>query len=135
MGYDTAWVRKAALTALYRQAYNERRIVLTRNSRIKASCLFRVVHLASAQLEEQLQQLIQELGLAIEDEQLFTRCDRCNVPVEPIAKAAIKDHVPPYVYHHQERFYTCSSCKRIYWAATHWQRAQQLLTRVGARRA
>lgn len=130
MGYDTAAVRAIPLTQLYRKAYNERRIVLTRNHRIGASCLFRVIRLTSPMLEDQLRQLIHELSLAIDDEQLFTRCDRCNVPVEPIEKTNVKDTVPPYVYQKQEEFYTCPSCKRIYWAATHWHRARALFGRL-----
>lgn len=131
MGYDTAQAAEgASLSELYRTAYNEQRIVLTRNSRVKESRLFRVVHLRSSRLEEQLSQLIHELPLAISEEQCFTRCDRCNVPVEPIERALVHDRVPPYVYETQTVFHTCPSCRRIYWAATHWHRARALFARL-----
>jgi uncharacterized protein with PIN domain len=130
MGYDTAIVKGLPRTDLYRKAYNERRIVVTRNRHIGASCLFRVVHLASSLLEEQLQQVVRELTLAIDDERLFTRCDICNVPVEPIERSVVKARVPPYVYAKQQDFYTCPSCQRIYWAATHWHRARALIERL-----
>jgi uncharacterized protein with PIN domain len=130
MGYDTALARALPLSALYRKAYNERRIVVTRTRRVGASCLFRVVHLTSPMLESQLRQLIHELKLPVDEGQLFTRCDVCNVSVEPIEKPHVKDRVPPYVYHKQEGFYTCPSCHRIYWAATHWQRARTLFEKI-----
>ena len=132
MGYDTALVRGVPLSELYRTAYREQRTVVTRNSRIGASCLFRVVHVKSDALEQQLTQLMQELDLVVDKEQCFTRCDRCNVSVEPIEKARVKARVPPYVYETQAQFHLCPSCHRVYWAATHWQRAQRLLARVGA---
>jgi uncharacterized protein with PIN domain len=130
MGYDAVLVPTYPLTQLYRTAYHERRIVLTRNRRIGASCLFRVVHLTSPMLEDQLRQVIQELHLSVDDERLFSRCDRCNVPVEPIEKPLVKARVPPYVYQTQSTFYTCPSCERIYWAATHWHRARALLEKI-----
>jgi len=130
MGHDTEVVRGSPLSELYRKAYNGRRIVLTRNSRIRASCLFRVIRLTSPVLEDQLRQVLRELALPIDDDQLFTRCDLCNVRVEPVEKASVKDRVPPHVYHKQEAFYACPSCHRIYWAATHWQRACALFDRL-----
>jgi len=130
LGFDAVWIRDAPVTECYRRAYNERRVIVTRNRRLRASDLFHVVHLTSATLEEQLRQLVNDLKLALDDERLFTRCDRCNVPVKPIEKTAVKDRIPPYVFEHQAQFYTCPSCQRIYWAATHWDRVKQLLARV-----
>lgn len=130
LGYDTARAEGSSLSELYQQAYNEQRVILTRNTRVKASRLFRVVQLRNQQLEDQLRQVIDELQLMIDDEALFTRCDVCNVPLEPIEKSRVKDRVPPHVYHTQQTFWTCPSCRRIYWAATHWQRAKALLERV-----
>ena len=130
MGYDTVWVKGLSLAALYRQAYTERRVVLTRNCRVRASCLFRVVHLTSPILDEQLRQLTRELSLTPDEEQLFTRCNICNVPVEPIEKRKVKSRVPPHVFHTQTTFYVCPSCQRIYWAASHWQRANRVFERL-----
>jgi len=130
MGHDTLLVQRLPFTELYRNAYNEQRIVLTRNRRIGASCLFRVIHLSSPLLEDQLRQVLQELRLPINQEHLFTRCDVCNVPVEPIEKPCVKDRVPPHVYHKQQEFYICPSCHRIYWAASHWQRARAVFERI-----
>lgn len=130
MGYDTVWVKGFSPTELYRQAYTERRVVLTRNRRIRASCLFRVVHVTSPVLDEQLRQLIRELGLIVDEEQLFTRCNLCNVPVEPIEKVQVKSRVPPHVFHNQRQFFTCPACQRIYWAASHWQRTNRRFARL-----
>ena len=129
-GYDAAQMPAQPLSDLYRRAYGEGRIVVTRNRRIRAGCLFRVVHLEGQSLEEQLQQVIRELDLLVEATRVFTRCDRCNVAVEPIEKAAVKERVPPYVFQTQQTFHVCPSCHRVYWAATHWQRACRLFDRL-----
>ena len=119
LGYDTALAKNLSLSELYRKAYNEGRIVLTRNRRIGASSLFRVIQLQSQDFSEQLQQIRCELRLPEQPVGLFSRCDRCNVPVEQIEKPQVEDRVPPYVYQTQERFSRCPSCGRVYWKATH----------------
>jgi uncharacterized protein with PIN domain len=135
MGYDAAAQVAQPLSDLYRRAYREQRIVVTRSRRIGASCLFRVVHVRSEQLEEQLSQLIRDLSLTMERSRTFSRCDRCNVEVPRIAKSQVKADVPPSVFERQQEFYRCPSCQRVYWAATHWQRASQFLERVWSTRS
>jgi len=130
MGYDTVCLATRPLAELYRRAFNEGRVVLTRNHRVKHGSLIRVVYVESGVLEEQLRQLVRELRLSAEE--MFSRCDRCNVPVEPIEKAQAKDRVPPYVFQTQESFHTCPSCRRIYWAATHYQRICAALEQLNA---
>lgn len=130
MGYDTVWAKDVPLSALYQQAYNDQRIVVTRNRHVGASCLVRVIQLRSPLLEAQLQQLMQELDLVLDDARLLSRCDRCNVEVAPIERSQVNGQVPPYVYATQQQFTVCPSCQRIYWAATHWQRVRACLNRL-----
>jgi len=130
MGYDAAQQAAEPLAALYCRAHSENRVVVTRHRRIGASCLFRVVQLTGTALEEQLAQLVRELAWRPAADR-FTRCDRCNVPLESVEKSTIESRVPPYVYRTQERFTTCPSCRRIYWAATHCDRVQRLFERLG----
>ena len=129
-GHDTIIDSAKPLSELYRRAYNEGRTVITRNHLVKASPLFRVIHLESERLEEQLRQLIGVGVLSIDESAVFSRCDVCNVVVELIEKAQVKDRVPPYVFQTQEALHICPSCQRVYWAATHWQRTRQFLTRL-----
>lgn len=129
-GYDTAIANAKPLSEFYRKAYNERRIVVTRNRHVLAGCLFRVIHLDSEHLEEQLRQLIRQLRLPLDEAKAFTRCDVCNVKLEPIEKGQVQPKVPPYVFRTQEAFHRCPSCQRIYWAATHWERARRFFQRV-----
>ena len=130
MGYDAATGSARQLPALYRLAYNESRAIVTRNRRVGANGLVRVIHLRSQRLEEQLGQLMRELRLKGETAKAFSRCDVCNVSVEPVDRALVKGRVPPYVFETQQAFHRCPSCRRIYWAATHWQRACRFFDRL-----
>ena len=129
-GADVELMPAHPLSALYQRAHNEGRVVLTRNGRIKTGGLVRVVQIRSHRLEEQLRQIIQDAGLVVDEAALFTRCDRCNVELAEIEKSAVSDRVPPYVYQTQQAFYTCPACARIYWAATHYDRAMKFFERV-----
>ena len=130
MGYDTALMPARPLPQLYRTAVNEHRVVITRNQCVRPGRLMRVVQLAETALDAQLRQLVQDAGLSPSNPQRFTRCDRCNVPVDTVEKSQVKDRVPPYVYHTQQQFTRCPACGRIYWAATHWRWACALFERL-----
>ena len=130
LGHDTALMSAQPLSGLYRRAFDERRIIVTRNRRVRPSALFQVIQLESQALTEQLRQMLRTLKLEIDPEQAFSRCDCCNVPVQPIDKMSVKDRVPPYVFETQQAFHICPACQRIYWAATHWQRAQQFFAEL-----
>jgi hypothetical protein len=129
-GYDAAFCDSNDTAIIYQRAYNEKRTVLTRSSKVKQASLFKVVRIFSPVLEEQLRQLASEIGLKINKGDAFTRCNICNVEVGSVDKAEIKDEVPPFVYGRCDEFHRCPSCKRIYWEATHWQRAQKLIDKL-----
>src|ERR1051325_694031 len=75
----------------------------------------------SDHFREQLKQVIEECGLdPLKD--AFTRCAECNTVLEPAAKGAVEDKVPPYVFATKENFSFCETCRRIYWPATHQER-------------
>ena len=130
LGYDTVVVPWQPLSQLCTRAYNEQRVVVTRNTKVAGGCLFRVVHLSSGALEEQLPQLIHALRLSIPEESIGSRCNCCNAELKIVAKPSIQDQVPPHVFQTQRRFLACPSCHRIYWAATHDQRIRRFLEQV-----
>ena len=130
MGYDAATSAATPLAVLYQRAVNESRVIVTRNSRVQGGRLVRVLHLERQDLAGQLKQVMRELGLALDADQAFSRCDVCNVGLQAIEKAQVKERVPPYVFQTQEAFHICPSCQRVYWAATHSQRASTFLKTV-----
>lgn len=129
-GYDTLVTSAIPLSRLYQRAVNEGRVVVTRNGKVRAGVLLRVVPLQERTLEAQLHRLVVEGLVEVSRAAVFSRCDVCNALVEPVAKSTVESHVPPYVFQTQHTFHRCPSCQRIYWAATHWQRASALLARI-----
>ena len=132
MGYDTTEGAAKPLSALYQSAYHDGRTIITRNRRVRPGQLIRVIQLESQELAGQLRQILRACAPTLDETQMFSRCDACNVPVEPIEKGQVKDRVPPYVFQTQHAFHHCPSCQRIYWAATHYDRIRTVLEAIHA---
>ena len=68
---------------------------------------------------DQVREVIQTLGIAETDITPFSRCIRCNTPIDPIAKEFVRNDVPDYVWTTSDRFHQCRRCRKIYWAGSH----------------
>lgn len=129
IGHDAA-LFEGTLPDLLAKATVEKRTVLSRQKALQGHKGTSVIWIQNDLLPKQLSELIKACPIRSLQKGLFTRCLLCNVPVEAIAKEEVKDKVPPYVFQTQKDFSYCPSCQRIYWAATHWQRARNFLQRL-----
>jgi len=123
LGYDTAYLSPAEDNALVRLARAEGRILLTRDTELARRRGLRVLLIESERVEEQVRQVLNDLGLTTEGS--FSRCPLCNIPLEELDGEAVADRVPSYVLRTQERFSRCPGCGRIYWRGTHWARMRE----------
>ena len=121
VGYDVAYSRSAEDDELARQAVREDRILLTKDNLLAKRRLLRnrCVFVEREGSAAQLREVLEKLSLRVEPNDIFTRCVVCNGGIEPIAKAAVREMVPPYVYRTQQEFGRCASCGKIYWRGTH----------------
>lgn len=120
LGYDTRYEAAASDAHLARIARAENRVLLTRDVELTRRRAIRALLIASEQVEEQVRQVFGAFNLTAR--QAFSRCAECNHPLQDVSKEAVRDLVPPYVFHTQERFRRCPQCARIYWRGTHWAR-------------
>ncbi len=118
LGYDTLYLPDADDPELARVARVEDRILLTRDVELTRRRGLRFVLIGSEKVEEQLGQLSRELNLTARS--AFSRCARCNLPLQEVDKEAVRDIVPPYVFTTQDQFRRCPQCGRVYWRGTHW---------------
>jgi len=120
MGYDVAYDPFLPDRLLMRQAREEGRILLTRDTRmIMVKDVPPYVFISQDKLEEQIAQVMGELKLIPDEDKFLTRCIECNGLLEASAREDIKQKVPPYVYASQRSFLMCPGCRRIYWSGTH----------------
>ena len=55
----------------------------------------------------------------------FTRCLRCNAPLQRVAKADIVAKLEPLTKIYYQEFRCCTGCGQIYWAGSHFERLQK----------
>ncbi|MDD4859616.1 MAG: Mut7-C RNAse domain-containing protein [Dehalococcoidales bacterium] len=125
MGYDTEFFTGTNDNYLVRQALEEDRIILTRDTEIMkrraiTTGRVRAVLLTGDESEEQMRQVITALKLDSRYRP-FTICLECNRPLAGRSIEEVKDRVPPYVFKTQRQYMECPNCRRIYWRGTHWQ--------------
>lgn len=143
LGRLARWLRILDLDVVYdadledadlvARALREDRWILTRDRRLIARRRARKhLLIESERVEEQMVQVVRELGLPIRRRRLFGRCLICNEPLDKLAPATARQRVPAFVARTQNRFRQCPSCHRIYWPATHVYRMVQKLAEVEA---
>ena len=121
LGYDAAWDREVRTHELIARANTEQRVFLTRNKRLadQNGQPEQVIILKNTDPVEQLKTLVSELQLDMRAN-LFSRCVRCNVRLEPVAnKEAIQRLVHPNVYARYNEFFTCPHCNTVFWKGSH----------------
>lgn len=121
LGYDAEWDLACRTHELIQRANKEERVFITRNQRIATEYPqpLRWLALETTDPVAQLDQVVRTLALAPQAG-LFSRCIRCNVALQPVAdKAAIRDRVHPNVYARHEAFWTCPSCRTVFWKGSH----------------
>ncbi|HEC23782.1 MAG TPA: hypothetical protein ENI95_12790 [Chloroflexi bacterium] len=129
MGYDAAYLADTDDIEVVRLARAEARVLLTRDRGLAARRGVRAILIASQSLEEQLAQVIREIGPP--PEPITPRCSVCNTPLEPLPREAARERVPPYVWRTQQTFTYCPGCHRVYWPGTHWAAIQRQLREIG----
>lgn len=121
VGLDTTYADEAGRARALEEAILTGRVIVTRDRRVKTyGC--RRVFIVSDHWLEQLHQCLVELGLRREDLPAYTRCSRCNTPLEPASRDSVRDRVPPFVWSTQKDFHLCPRCDRVYWAGSHVKR-------------
>lgn len=132
LGYDVAYHPQFSDAELAGIALKEKRIILTRDHDFLAmKTVERCLLLESTNPIQQLKQVVETFNLTPTEDKIFSRCVKCNVPVERIEKSAVVSKVPPYVYKTQDIFYRCPGCESIYWAGTHIENFKNRLKSFG----
>ncbi len=124
MGYDAADYREDTDRGFLETARKEGRVALTRKREmVRREFRGTLIVVEEDRVEDQIRALAKLLFLEAVPERLFERCLDCNVQLVGIAKDKIKSEVPEYVFATQVDFRCCPKCGKIFWPATHRERA------------
>jgi uncharacterized protein with PIN domain len=134
MGFDTLYRNDYRDRELAHLASAEERILLTRDRELlKRSAVTRGYWVRSTIPRGQLAEVLERFDLA-KAIAPFTRCLACNGSLQPAAKEAVLDLVPPRAREAHDRFLRCPDCSRVYWEGSHYRRMKKLVEAVSSPR-
>ena len=132
LGFDVAYGQNADDRQLLEVMARENRALLTRDRRLLMHGIVQHGYWPRSQNpDEQTTEVIRRFDLS-EMIAPFTRCLRCNAPLEEAAKADIIDKLEPLTKIYYDQFRRCSGCKQIYWAGSHFEKLQKRLEAIRA---
>ena len=123
LGFDTLYANdKMTDDDILHLAKAEHRMILSRDKTLikRGKKLdLSVLEVQTVDLNEQLRQVLSKAS--VEPKKVLSRCSLCNTLLQPISKEKVKDTVPPRIFQHNESFWICPTCDKIYWAGTHYE--------------
>jgi uncharacterized protein with PIN domain len=118
LGYDASYDPGADDEELLRRSRRERRVLLTRDTRIGPAPSGRLFILRANDTAGQLLEVRTLLGDTAQPG-LFTRCTICNDKLRRACGEEVLSRVPAFVHSLSTRFKACPACGRIYWPGSH----------------
>jgi uncharacterized protein with PIN domain len=83
-------------------------------------------------LEDQLQEVFERLGLRPDATLEHARCGECNGELVDVSADEVAEVTPPHVLATASRFRRCNGCGRVYWPGSHGHRIlDRMATVVG----
>jgi uncharacterized protein with PIN domain len=122
LGFDSLYTTTFRDDEIVELSVEERRIILTRDKILLRN--HKITHgywIRSDDPKSQIREVVErfDLGNKIET---FTRCLECNSLIEPVAREAVEDRLPPKTKLYFNEFFVCQGCSRIYWKGSHYER-------------
>jgi len=133
LGFDVAYGQNADDRQLLEVMVRENRALLTRDRRLLMHGIVQHGYWPRSQNpDEQTIEIIRRFDLS-ELIAPFTRCLRCNAPLEEAAKADIIDKLEPLTKIYYDQFRRCPGCEQIYWSGSHFAKLQKRIEEIRSR--
>jgi uncharacterized protein len=130
LGIDVAYDRDAQDRQLVAQSAAQNRALLTRDRRLLMHSAVR--HGYYLRSQNPLEQTVEVLRRFDLDDTFvpFSRCLRCNTPLERAAKDRVIGHLEPLTKIYYNEFRRCPSCQQVYWSGSHFEKLQQRIQAI-----
>jgi uncharacterized protein with PIN domain len=127
LGLDSLYNSDYADDELVEISVQEERILLSRDRRLLMHKV--ILHgycLRSLKSDEQIREVVRRYNLQ-DWIKPFSRCMRCNHPLEPVSKEQVLDRLEPLTKLYFEEFHICPACNQVYWKGSHVERMLELV--------
>jgi uncharacterized protein with PIN domain len=133
LGFNVAYCQDADDRQLLEVMVRENRALLTRDRRLLMHAVVQHGYWPRSQnADEQTIEVVRRFDLS-ELIAPFTRCLRCNGPLEAAAKADIIGKLEPLTKIYYDQFRRCPDCKQIYWSGSHFPKLQRRVEEIRSR--
>ncbi|XP_051138468.1 uncharacterized protein LOC127256481 [Andrographis paniculata] len=138
VGIDAAipWSKKPDARELIDQAQKENRVLLTRDAKLLrheyllTNQIYRIRNLLK---NDQLLEIIETFQLKISEDQLMSRCTKCNgkfiqkplTTEEAVEASKGFQVIPKCLFNKNLEFWQCMDCHQLYWEGTQYHNAVQ----------
>ncbi|MBN2441181.1 MAG: Mut7-C ubiquitin/RNAse domain-containing protein [Spirochaetales bacterium] len=130
LGFDTRYSNSFSDREISREAYREKRIILTRDKGLlKRKIVTHGYYIKSRNSREQLFEVVKRFDL-LRSLKPFTRCIRCNEQLIIIEEKEIIDSLPDEIRKRYDSFHFCSVCNKVYWKGSHWENMKRILDEI-----
>jgi uncharacterized protein with PIN domain len=131
LGYDTVYWRSNDITGLLSRAVEEGRSLITKDTKLyQGKGTIKALLIREDNPFLQIQEVVRHFRLPVKKEMLFSRCLTCNTPLEDVVAEEVKEEVPDYIYHTHQAFSRCPSCRKVYWAGSHYGHMAKVVERL-----
>ena len=133
LGFDVAYDPQAQDRQLLSVMAHENRALLTRDRRLLMHAIVRHGYCPrSHNADKQTIEVIRRFDL-FDSIAPFTRCLRCNAPLQKVAKTDVIEKLEPLTKIYYDEFRRCNGCGQIYWAGSHFSKLQRRLEEIRER--
>jgi uncharacterized protein with PIN domain len=130
LGFDVAYDAPADDRELLDIMAMENRALLTRDRRLLMHSIVQHGYYPRSQNpDQQTLEVLRRFDL-VKLIAPFTRCLRCNAPLQDAAKADVIGELEPLTRIYYDKFRRCSACKQIYWAGSHFAKLEKLIEQI-----
>jgi uncharacterized protein with PIN domain len=131
LGFDVAGSSSFSDDQIADMAESESRIVLTRDTTLLKRRKIVFARRIRANLPyDQVVEVMDFFGLR-DQTVFFSRCTRCNQPLEPVAKTDILHRLKPKTRKYFTDFFQCPACGKIFWKGSHYEAMTKTFTALG----
>ncbi len=133
LGIDVAYSKQADDRELLKIMASENRALLTRDRRLLMHGIVQHGYYPRSQdADQQTVEVVRRFDLS-DLLAPFTRCLRCNAPLEEAAKADVVEKLEPLTKIYYHVFRRCPECKQIYWPGSHFPKLQKRIEEIRSR--
>lgn len=127
LGFDTLYRNDYRDEELAQVAYQEKRILLTRDRRLLMRRLIEYGHcLQTRDPRSQLDDVLYRYRSVVEIKP-WRRCIRCNGQLKRVPKEEILNRLEPKTKKYYHVFHICPDCQQIYWKGSHYEPLRQFV--------